>query len=405
MSIIIYPVFNRTGKLNKSGVYKVNICVMIDRKQHYLSIKHFPKLKKDDWDPKNNRIKSSHQLHSELNRMLYGAINDLDKYVFGKIATKQSVSIQLIRSHFYNQGYDESFNLYAHKFRDTNSPSLATYKKYRTLANHMDQFNKDLKFGDIVPSLLDEFNRYLIKAGLGDGTRLRMFNDLRRITTSAAKEKLMPFDQFLFDDLKFKPKKPKRTSLNLTEIKAILDINIIDEDLARYRDQFLFMCLSGLYYSQFKLLTHSDLVATKKGYVLTNRRNKTDVTFIIPLWLFPEQMELLSRLTSIVAMDDDLPEAIAENNDRILNSQKLFPGTLSDQKYNAKLKIIAEISGINKNLTIKVARHSFTDLCISKGIARQFVSKMLGHSQESTTQIYYNMNVEHVMGAIDQLEL
>lgn len=378
---------------------------MIDRKQHYLSIKHFPKLKKDDWDPKNNRVKSSHQLHSELNRMLYGAINDLDKYVFGKIAIKQSVSIELIRSHFYNRGYDESFNLFAHKYRQENSPSLPTYKKWRTLTNHLDGFNKELKFYEVNTGFVDQFNRYLIDKKISDNTRIKMFKDLRRITTAAAKEKLMPYDQFLYDDLKFKLKKPKRTSLNLTEIKAILDTNIIDEDLARYRDQFLFMCLSGLYYSQFKLLTHSDLVATKKGYVLTNRRNKTDVTFIIPLWLFPEQMEILSRLTSIVAMDEDLPEAIAENNERILNSKKLFPGTLSDQKYNSKLKIIAEISGINKNLTIKVARHSFTDLCISKGIARQFVSKMLGHSQESTTQIYYNMNIEHVMGAIDQLEL
>ena len=77
----------------------------------------------------------------------------------------------------------------------------------------------------------------------------------------------------------------------------------------------------------------------------------------------------------------------------------LFPDTISDQKFNVKLKTLATAAGITKNLTNKVARHSFTDLMISIGVERQFVSRMLGHTKEATTQQYYDMNIDHIVNS------
>ncbi len=62
---------------------------------------------------------------------------------------------------------------------------------------------------------------------------------------------------------------------------------------------------------------------------------------------------------------------------------------LSNQKTNAYLKEIADICGIEKNLTFHLARHTFaTTMTLGKGVPIESVSKMLGHTNIQTTQIY-----------------
>lgn len=53
------------------------------------------------------------------------------------------------------------------------------------------------------------------------------------------------------------------------------------------------------------------------------------------------------------------------------------------------LKEIADVCGIKKNLTFHLARHTFaTTTTLSKGVPIETVSKMLGHTNIETTQIY-----------------
>ena len=55
---------------------------------------------------------------------------------------------------------------------------------------------------------------------------------------------------------------------------------------------------------------------------------------------------------------------------------------------NSYLKEIADVCGINKNLTYHLARHTFATMSLSKGVPIETVSKMLGHTNIKTTQIY-----------------
>src|SRR5690606_38434089 len=67
---------------------------------------------------------------------------------------------------------------------------------------------------------------------------------------------------------------------------------------------------------------------------------------------------------------------------------KLFPG-MSNQKLNSYLKEIADLCGIKKNMTFHLARHTFaTTVTLSNGVPLETVSKLLGHSKITTTQIY-----------------
>ena len=56
---------------------------------------------------------------------------------------------------------------------------------------------------------------------------------------------------------------------------------------------------------------------------------------------------------------------------------------------NKYLKQIASICGIDKNITFHSARHTFaTTITLSNGMPIETVSKMLGHNNIKTTQIY-----------------
>lgn len=61
---------------------------------------------------------------------------------------------------------------------------------------------------------------------------------------------------------------------------------------------------------------------------------------------------------------------------------------ITNQKMNEYLKEIAELCNINKTITCHVARHSFATLCLTEGVPIESVSKMLGHTDIRTTQIY-----------------
>ena len=76
-----------------------------------------------------------------------------------------------------------------------------------------------------------------------------------------------------------------------------------------------------------------------------------------------------------------------ENSPLLLN-EKVLP-VLTNQKMNAYLKEVADLSGIKKNLTTHLARHTFvTTVTLSNGVSIEFVSKMLGHKSVRTTKHY-----------------
>lgn len=78
---------------------------------------------------------------------------------------------------------------------------------------------------------------------------------------------------------------------------------------------------------------------------------------------------------------------------------------LSNQKLNSYLKEIADLCGINKNITFHLARHTFaTTTTLSKGVPIETVSKMLGHTNIETTQIYARITNEKIRKDMSSLE-
>jgi site-specific recombinase XerD len=105
------------------------------------------------------------------------------------------------------------------------------------------------------------------------------------------------------------------------------------------------------------------------------KRRKTDVGYNVPLLEIPKKILEKYR--------DTLPEGRA------------LPVT-TNQYSNVYLKKIGELCGLKKKLTFHLSRHTFATLTLSKGVSIESVSKMLGHTNIQTTQIYARITNEKI---------
>ena len=74
----------------------------------------------------------------------------------------------------------------------------------------------------------------------------------------------------------------------------------------------------------------------------------------------------------------------------------VFPDAISEQKYNDKLKELARLACINKNLMNKTARHSSIQFWEAQGLETQHTAKIAGHCKESTTREYFELSARDI---------
>ena len=138
----------------------------------------------------------------------------------------------------------------------------------------------------------------------------------------------------------------------------------------RIRDIFLFCCYTGLAYADVYSLTTKEIVTGKEGKQwIVKARTKTHSLCNIPL--LKPAIQILERYADF---------AKAEG--------RLLP-VPANQTMNDGLKEIAELCGINKQLTTHCARHTFaTTVTLANNVSIENVSQMLGHSNIKMTQHY-----------------
>lgn len=175
-----------------------------------------------------------------------------------------------------------------------------------------------------------------------------------------------------FSNRKNKIEKVTRIILTLDELQKLYDKELSIERLSFVRDIFLFSCYTGLSFIDLQQLKKSEIRKGIDGSPWIFRsRVKTNVTTNIPL--LPIAQEIVDRYADHPKCDD---------------TGNVFPVS-SNQKMNAYLKEVADLCGISKHLTFHIARHTFaTTVTLSNGVPIESVSKMLGHTDIRTTQIY-----------------
>lgn len=263
----------------------------------------------------------------------------------------------------------------------------ATYYKYLGTKRHFENFlrykyrRKDLMPKELTHLVISDFEIYLrTVANLKVNSSTKTLKFFKTVVKHAQRTGFIIHDPFM--NHHFQTEYVDRGFLTDEEIKCIMEKEFATVRLEAVRDIFIFSCFCGLAYIDVANLTQDNIVTLNgKQWIMTTRQ-KTKV---------PSNILLL-----------DIPAMIIEKYRGRTKDGKLLP-ILSNQKMNSYLKEIGDVCGIKKNLTYHLARHTFATMILSKGVPIESVSKMLGHTNIRTTQVYAritNKKIEEDMLAL-----
>ena len=263
-----------------------------------------------------------------------------------------------------------------------------TLDRYKQVLNHLKAFLKfqynrsDIFLDELEYNFITNFDHYLrterknVKGRIrkcGNNSTVKYIRNFRKIIKWAVDEGWIQYD--LFAKYKGKVRETEKVYLTPEEIECIQNKEITVQRLSLVRDIFLFSVFTGYAYSDTKKLTYKDIKRHIDGeqWIFTNRL-KTKVK---------ENVMLLYPAVQLIEKYKSHPVCIQKG--------VLFP-IPTNQRVNAYLKELADVCGIQKNLTFHTARHSFaTSIMLANGMPLETVMDALGHKQIKQTQHYAKM--------------
>lgn len=395
VSVLFYV---KRSKVNAKGFCPVYVRVTVNSKRFEFSSNKFAHL--DKWSSEAGRIRSN----SEEARSINSSLDNIKNKILNAEKTLLKKDIEINSENLKNEVFGISTireRMLIPIFQDHNSKvkelvgheySPGTLQRYETSLKHTQDFMQwKLNISDIGISKVDhafitEYEFYLRSVRkCANNTAVKYIKNFKKIIRICLANGWIDKDPFV--NYKAKVKEVIRHYLTEEEIQTIIDKEFVSERLELVRDIFIFSCFTGLAYIDVKQLTRSHISFGIDGdkWIFTTRQ-KTETISKIPL---------LPRAQSIVAKYESYS----------CNEGNLLP-ILSNQKMNAYLKEIADVCGINKELTFHIARHTFaTTITLSNGVPIETVSKMLGHTNLKTTQHYAKIldnKISHDMAILKQ---
>ena len=385
-------------RLNKDGLASISVRISISGEKSEFSSKMF--IDPEMWSPLGKaigRTKEAKNINDALDKIKialdnqYKIILEKDGYVtpdklrntyLGKEIRKNTVLS------LYNIKVEQKRNLVGKTIRDTTlSKYLATQKRVGDFMAY--KYKKDdMPIRDVDFQFVTDYEVYLKSVcRCGHNSTVKHLRYLKKVLTIALKNKYISTDPF--DDYKLGYKPVNKEFLIEPEIKKLMNKKFSVKRLEEVRDVFLFQIFTGVAYIDAANLTKENIFEDGLGQKwIRLTRQKSSVQANIPLL--------------------DVPLSILKKYSGLENG-KLLP-IHTNQKMNEYLKEIAALCGVNKRLTTHCGRHSFSTLMLTKGISIESVSKMLGHTNITTTQIYAKVlnqkifsEVNKVRGELDDL--
>lgn len=271
----------------------------------------------------------------------------------------------------------------------TGKRKASNFDNWVSAYNYLDAFtNGNLKFADLNEKFCNEFKEYLLttksnkssKTTLSQNTAVSYFNKLKATLKQAYK------DGYLQSDLnaKIEPIKAAETLRNFLTIEELNSLVKTDCNNPLLKRAALFSALTGLRFSDIKNLVWGEIHhSTENGYSIHFTQQKTKGVEVLPI----------------------SEQAYSLMGERGAGEQSVFPLLKYSAYENKHLYQWIRAAGITKDITFHCFRHTFATLQLSKGTDIYTVSKMLGHRELKTTQIYAKVIDQTKREAADKIQL
>ena len=262
----------------------------------------------------------------------------------------------------------EAFDEFVKECGNQNNWTTSTYEKFTAVRNHLKEFKEDVTFEYFNEFGLNEYVNFLRdKKDMRNSTIGKQMGFLKWFLRWSFKKG--HHQNIAYDTFKPKLKTTSKKVIFLTwdELNRLKDYQIPKDKqyLERVRDVFLFRRPPRPRPPAARPLKRSDVK--------------------------PDHIEVTTVKTadSLNIELNKYSKAILEKYKDIHFENHMALPVISNQKMNDYLKEIATVCGIDKNVTFHLARHTFaTTITLANGVPIESVSKMLGHTDIRTTQIY-----------------
>lgn len=273
--------------------------------------------------------------------------------------------------------------------------SQKTMQAYKTDLTQFEQYK------DYANSNIAEFDKYKLKDYVQDlySQNLKAKTIKRKLAVLKALFTYLEFDEIIvispFRKMKIQIKEPKQLpkTMELKEIQKILKylyklrVSFADKSIYSYgalvRDIVIIELLfsTGIRVSELCSIKCSNINLQTGVIKIKGKGDKERIVQICD----SEAKKLLKEYWSLFSEEIELTQNLLVNR---------LGNPISEQSVRLMIKKYRQLTGIGRNITPHMFRHSFATLLLEEGVDIRYIQHMLGHSSISTTQIYTQVNLK-----------
>ena len=330
----------------------------------------------DKWDSKAQRIKGASEKVNADNRKLNQVKYELEQLHNIALAKGSKITAKDLIDYYLGKREFGCMltSLFKKKIEDLESKNRSP----RTIEIHerghkylLEFLGQDRQSHEITKNHVKGFWGYLKKKGYTQDYTNKTVSNVKSLFIFGEKEGYVDVNPFKTISFEWE-NKVDLTRLEEWEMEA-LKTKEWSPKLQKVVDSFLFMCYQGLHIADYKKMASDNIVYEDRIRWVRVGRTKTKVEALVPL--------------------HSIAHAIIKKYGHVANLPKL-----SGKTSNEHLKVIAEYIGTKKNLTNKIARKTFTDMCINVyGMSDESVAAMLGHTSTRFVKKYGSVRKARIL--------
>jgi integrase/recombinase XerD len=393
----------RTHQADQTGHSPLYIRIIKDRKTKFITAG--VKLKENEWDEVKQKVKKNHSNSARMNAALSQKIADAEGQVADMERKVKTVSIKKLKEAIKGKSVVNFFDYaYARCEKIKSNISYGTYKSYTQYIKKFEKYigNRDLYFDDITVTVLKDYVAYM-GTELKNGGTTRHFSImiLSIMFKEAIREDIIPEYMYPFSKLTLKKDTQKRVFLNKDQIQDLTDLDLKEGKKADlWRDLFLFSIYAGG-------LRFSDVIELQySNYSIEEQRIRKVIRKTGRLHQFKigkVAIDILNKYMKKDAEPDDyIFPIITDKKTYNQNEQaRYFLSQKENHSANFQLNRMGTTMELPFTLSFHLSRHSFATNALNNGMRIEHVSKLMDHTNISTTQIYAKIISEELDKAVD----
>lgn len=278
--------------------------------------------------------------------------------------------------------------------RHGNPESRGNWGNWYSCLHHLMKYEKNerITFADITPEWVQGFRDYLDNEAvawshdyrkkikdkpLARNSKLSYFNKLRACLNQAFEDRIIPINPCRGVE-RFRPEEGTRMYLTIDEVRLLAQTEC---EYPRIKDAFLFSCMTGLRRSDILRLKWGDIHKQGDFTRIIFRQKKTDGQ---------EYLDITPQASQLMGDPKGINDPIFED----IHSPSCTNKAVQEWVLNA---------GIHKKISFHCARHTFATMMLDLGTDIYTVSKLLGHRDLSTTQIYVKVLDKNKQKAVSNI--